>query len=197
MAAVDVALTVANRLLERMKQDSGAYPQSIAFTLWGTDNIKTYGESLAQVTHTHACPHPHPHTHTTTARETQRHVLCTSCCFRRGGTGGAAVSKTSNTSQQRADPLLFSKPSPHKWRARRNGWWAAASLLQCGNSLRRGNLRRRAGAVRRRRHHPAAVGVGVEVVAGERPLAAVRRGGTGPEKRRCVRSDFTRKTLSS
>jgi len=49
MAAVDVALTVANRLLERMKQDSGAYPQSIAFTLWGTDNIKTYGESLAQV----------------------------------------------------------------------------------------------------------------------------------------------------
>ena len=32
-----------------MKLDSGAYPQSIAFTLWGTDNIKTYGESLAQV----------------------------------------------------------------------------------------------------------------------------------------------------
>merc|ERR1719311_1124323 len=25
------------------------YPESIAFTLWGTDNIKTYGESLAQV----------------------------------------------------------------------------------------------------------------------------------------------------
>merc|ERR1711920_797652 len=24
-------------------------PESIAFTLWGTDNIKTYGESLAQV----------------------------------------------------------------------------------------------------------------------------------------------------
>ena len=23
-------------------------PESIAFTLWGTDNIKTYGESLAQ-----------------------------------------------------------------------------------------------------------------------------------------------------
>merc|ERR1719408_485263 len=32
-----------------MKQDSGEFPQSIAFTLWGTDNIKTYGESLAQV----------------------------------------------------------------------------------------------------------------------------------------------------
>ena len=48
-AAVDVALTVVNRLLDRMKLDSGAYPQSIAFTLWGTDNIKTYGESLAQV----------------------------------------------------------------------------------------------------------------------------------------------------
>ena len=48
-AAVDVAKTVVDRLLERMRQDSGAYPQSIAFTLWGTDNIKTYGESLAQV----------------------------------------------------------------------------------------------------------------------------------------------------
>jgi len=48
-AAVDVAETVADRLLERMKIDSGAYPESIAFTLWGTDNIKTYGESLAQV----------------------------------------------------------------------------------------------------------------------------------------------------
>jgi hypothetical protein len=25
------------------------YPDTVAFTLWGTDNIKTYGESLAQV----------------------------------------------------------------------------------------------------------------------------------------------------
>jgi magnesium chelatase subunit H len=32
-----------------MKLDTGEFPQSIAFTLWGTDNIKTYGESLAQV----------------------------------------------------------------------------------------------------------------------------------------------------
>ena len=48
-AAVDVAKVVVDRLLERMKIDSGAYPQSVAFTLWGTDNIKTYGESLAQV----------------------------------------------------------------------------------------------------------------------------------------------------
>jgi len=48
-AAIDVALVVVDRLLERMKADSGAYPQSVAFTLWGTDNIKTYGESLAQV----------------------------------------------------------------------------------------------------------------------------------------------------
>lgn len=48
-AAVDVARVVVDRLLERMKQDSGDYPQSVAFTLWGTDNIKTYGESLGQV----------------------------------------------------------------------------------------------------------------------------------------------------
>lgn len=48
-AAVDVAKVVVDRLLERMKLDTGSYPQSVAFTLWGTDNIKTYGESLAQV----------------------------------------------------------------------------------------------------------------------------------------------------
>lgn len=48
-AAVDVARVVVDRLLERMKQESGEYPKSIAFTLWGTDNIKTYGESLGQV----------------------------------------------------------------------------------------------------------------------------------------------------
>ncbi|CAM9406170.1 unnamed protein product [Heterosigma akashiwo] len=49
-AAVDVAEKVCDRLLERMAQENGgAYPESVAFTLWGTDNIKTYGESLAQV----------------------------------------------------------------------------------------------------------------------------------------------------
>jgi len=49
-AAVDCAKVVCDRLLERLKQDGGGkYPESIAFTLWGTDNIKTYGESLAQV----------------------------------------------------------------------------------------------------------------------------------------------------
>ena len=51
MAAVDCANVVVERLLERLKNDSpdNKYPESIAFTLWGTDNIKTYGESLAQV----------------------------------------------------------------------------------------------------------------------------------------------------
>jgi hypothetical protein len=29
--------------------NGGKYPETVAFTLWGTDNIKTYGESLAQV----------------------------------------------------------------------------------------------------------------------------------------------------
>lgn len=29
--------------------NNGQYPETVAFTLWGTDNIKTYGESLAQV----------------------------------------------------------------------------------------------------------------------------------------------------
>jgi len=49
-AAVEVSEQVIRKLLEKLKVDSGGeYPESIAFTLWGTDNIKTYGESLAQV----------------------------------------------------------------------------------------------------------------------------------------------------
>jgi len=49
-AAVDCARNVVDKLLDRLKNDNdGVYPESVAFTLWGTDNIKTYGESLAQV----------------------------------------------------------------------------------------------------------------------------------------------------
>ena len=39
-----------DRLLERQRvENGGRYPETIAVVLWGTDNIKTYGESLAQV----------------------------------------------------------------------------------------------------------------------------------------------------
>jgi magnesium chelatase subunit H len=49
-AAVEVSEQVVRKLLEKLSDENdGAYPESIAFTLWGTDNIKTYGESLAQV----------------------------------------------------------------------------------------------------------------------------------------------------
>jgi len=49
-AAVEVSQDVVRKLLEKLQQENGGqYPESIAFTLWGTDNIKTYGESLAQV----------------------------------------------------------------------------------------------------------------------------------------------------
>jgi magnesium chelatase subunit H len=49
-AAVAQAQVVVDRLLARYRQESGgAWPESIACTLWGTDNIKTYGESLAQI----------------------------------------------------------------------------------------------------------------------------------------------------
>ena len=49
-AAVEVSEGVVRKLLEKLRDENdGAFPQSIAFTLWGTDNIKTYGESLAQV----------------------------------------------------------------------------------------------------------------------------------------------------
>merc|ERR1719387_393768 len=48
-AAVQSAQVVVERLIERQKLDNGgAYPETIALVLWGTDNIKTYGESLAQ-----------------------------------------------------------------------------------------------------------------------------------------------------
>jgi len=49
-AAIEVSEGVVRKLLENLQdQNDGAFPESIAFTLWGTDNIKTYGESLAQV----------------------------------------------------------------------------------------------------------------------------------------------------
>ncbi|MBD1869216.1 magnesium chelatase subunit H [Cyanobacteria bacterium FACHB-471] len=49
-AAVQAAQIVVDRLLARQKSENGGrYPETIAFVLWGTDNIKTYGESLAQV----------------------------------------------------------------------------------------------------------------------------------------------------
>ncbi|MEM6435661.1 MAG: cobaltochelatase subunit CobN, partial [Cyanobacteria bacterium P01_D01_bin.115] len=50
LAAVQSAKIVVDRLLERQRQENGgAYPETIATVLWGTDNIKTYGESLAQM----------------------------------------------------------------------------------------------------------------------------------------------------
>ncbi|XWS66347.1 hypothetical protein CRYUN_Cryun05aG0191500 [Craigia yunnanensis] len=49
-AAMQSAKIVVDRLIERQKIDNGGkYPETIALVLWGTDNIKTYGESLAQV----------------------------------------------------------------------------------------------------------------------------------------------------
>ncbi|KAG0481231.1 hypothetical protein HPP92_012089 [Vanilla planifolia] len=49
-AAMQSAKVVVDRLIERQRLDnSGKYPETIALVLWGTDNIKTYGESLAQV----------------------------------------------------------------------------------------------------------------------------------------------------
>lgn len=50
LAAVKSAKIVVDRLLARQKRDNdGAWPETIACVLWGTDNIKTYGESLAQI----------------------------------------------------------------------------------------------------------------------------------------------------
>jgi magnesium chelatase subunit H len=49
-AAVKSAKIVVDRLLARQRDENGGnYPETIACVLWGTDNIKTYGESLAQI----------------------------------------------------------------------------------------------------------------------------------------------------
>jgi magnesium chelatase subunit H len=49
-AAVQSAKVVVDRLLARQREENqGQWPETISFVLWGTDNIKTYGESLAQV----------------------------------------------------------------------------------------------------------------------------------------------------
>jgi magnesium chelatase subunit H len=49
-AAVISAKVVVDRLIDRQcSENNGAYPETIACVLWGTDNIKTYGESLAQI----------------------------------------------------------------------------------------------------------------------------------------------------
>ncbi|MFO0015930.1 MAG: magnesium chelatase subunit H [Synechococcaceae cyanobacterium] len=48
-AAIAAAKIVVDRLIERQKAEQGAWPETIACVLWGTDNIKTYGESLAQI----------------------------------------------------------------------------------------------------------------------------------------------------
>jgi len=48
-AAVKAAKVVVDRLLARQREELGSWPETIACVLWGTDNIKTYGESLAQI----------------------------------------------------------------------------------------------------------------------------------------------------
>ena len=49
-AAIQAAGVVVERLLARQRADNGGqWPETVALVLWGTDNIKTYGESLAQV----------------------------------------------------------------------------------------------------------------------------------------------------
>ena len=48
-AAIAAAKIVVDRLIERQKAEQGSWPETIACVLWGTDNIKTYGESLAQI----------------------------------------------------------------------------------------------------------------------------------------------------
>lgn len=58
-AAAAAAKRTVEKLLSRLKREQGDYPESIAMVLWGTDNIKTHGEGVAQALHllgVEACP---------------------------------------------------------------------------------------------------------------------------------------------
>ncbi|MCW2277057.1 magnesium chelatase subunit H [Heliophilum fasciatum] len=46
--AIKAGQHVADMMLRKLHEANGAYPESIAVVLWGTDNIKTYGEGIAQ-----------------------------------------------------------------------------------------------------------------------------------------------------
>ena len=79
---VDLSAALSCRLLEVQKQENGGvWPETVAVVLWGTDNIKTYGESLAQV-HSHSqprCLHVFL-VHCWTLQAAQ-HVLVTNVCL--------------------------------------------------------------------------------------------------------------------
>ena len=47
-AAASAGMAVADELLERIRAEQGTYPETVAMVLWGTDNIKTEGEGIAQ-----------------------------------------------------------------------------------------------------------------------------------------------------
>ena len=46
--AIEQGVRQAQRLLERHARDGNGFPESVALVLWGTDNLKTEGEPVAQ-----------------------------------------------------------------------------------------------------------------------------------------------------
>ncbi|WP_211244502.1 cobaltochelatase subunit CobN [Actinospica robiniae] len=47
--AWDVGLALAESLLRRHKEDTGAYPRSVGLTVWGTSAMRTQGDDLAEI----------------------------------------------------------------------------------------------------------------------------------------------------
>lgn len=47
--AQDVSARLVNEMLERMTREQGQLPETVAMVLWGTDNLKSDGEGVAQV----------------------------------------------------------------------------------------------------------------------------------------------------
>ncbi len=47
--AQDVGSRLVNEMLHRLRREQGSWPETIALVLWGTDNLKSDGEGVAQV----------------------------------------------------------------------------------------------------------------------------------------------------
>jgi cobaltochelatase CobN len=44
-----VGCAAANALLERHRQRTGSYPENVAFVVWGTSNMRTHGDDIAEI----------------------------------------------------------------------------------------------------------------------------------------------------
>ncbi len=49
VAAWEVGQQLAREVIERYRRETGTYPESVAISMWGTSNMRTHGDDVAQV----------------------------------------------------------------------------------------------------------------------------------------------------